>query len=59
MKGNKAVDDDFLETKLTYGIVLRGNVEEIKKLKKLIKQDVSLQVVYQRLSGNKLKITEQ
>lgn len=55
----KATDiDDFLKTILSYGLIVRGNVESIEELKKAVANIDGLKIVYQRVSGSNLFIKE-
>jgi len=52
-----ATDNDFLATRLNFGIVIYGTLHQIEQLKQFI-QDNNIKVRYQRVSGNFLKISE-
>jgi len=54
---NKNIED-FEDIKLTYGLIVRGDVDELKKLKRKI-EDLDLGMVYQKPSTEKLKIIKE
>ena len=57
---NKALEDDFLSNYFNFGIVLRGSVEDISKLKEFISNEgYNMKVIYQRISTNNLIIREE
>jgi len=58
MKGDEN-NISFLTTIVSYGIVLRGSLEDIQSLKKnLVKKYPDIKIVYQRSSVDKLRIVE-
>jgi len=48
--------EDFLETWLTFGLVVRGPLDKIEKLKRFV-ADSGLRVVYQTVDSGRLWIT--
>jgi len=53
-------ENDFLTTYLNIGLVCKGTLEDINKLKRLISEEVyDMKVIYQKISTNPLKIVEE
>jgi uncharacterized protein (UPF0332 family) len=50
--------EEFLSTKVNYAIVLRADLETLQCLKVQIAQCPTVDVIYQKVSGNKLRIVE-
>ena len=50
-------DEDFLNDKLNYAIVVTGTPDEIQKLKQLI-ADNKIQVIFQKMSYGELLIVK-
>jgi nitrate reductase NapAB chaperone NapD len=50
------MEDQMLETRVTWGVVLRINLDDIAEVKKSLLQIPSCKVIYQVVSGNKLMI---
>lgn len=50
--------NDFLNTYINYGIVVRGTLEEITKIKEHLASIPDVKLVYQKLSINNLLIQE-
>lgn len=51
-------EDDFKKTRQTYGLVVRGSIEEIEDLKEKV-QESGVDPVYQRTTGVRLRIVKQ
>ncbi|MGC9337963.1 MAG: hypothetical protein ACP5EQ_07745 [Candidatus Cloacimonadia bacterium] len=51
-------NDDFLRTTISYGLIIRGDIEAIQALKEVIAANMGIKVVYQRFSDEKLYIHE-
>jgi len=49
---------DFLNTNVSYALVVRGDIDSIKELKKHLADLSDLELIYQRMSLNKLYIME-
>jgi len=52
------IDDNFLKTIVSYGLVIRGNLSDIERLKEEIAKIDGITIVYQRISGGRLFIEE-
>jgi len=53
----EASDDDFLDTYLNYGVVIKISLRQIPEVKDYIKKHAHI-IVYQRASTNKIWICE-
>jgi hypothetical protein len=52
-------EDDFLSNYFTFALVVRGELNEINKLKEYISKELyNLKVKYQKISTNPLTIVE-
>jgi len=51
-------DDNFLKTKLTFGLVVRTDLQSIEAIKSYIADLNDVKVIYQRISTNQLYIKE-
>jgi hypothetical protein len=50
--------DDFLNTTVSFAIVVRSDIDTVKEIKRYLTQLPDLQLVYQKLSLDKIFITE-
>lgn len=51
--------DDFLETRVSYGVILRVNLESVREIKEFLANFEDAQVVYQTVDGGKLRIEKE
>ena len=52
-------EDNFIKTIVSYGLIVRGDIYDIEKLKREVAKIDGLKIVYQRISGNRLFIEEE
>lgn len=53
------IDEDFLKTIISWGIIIRADVGSISKIKQLIKSLPDAQIVYQTTSAGRLRIVKE
>ena len=52
-------EDDFLSNYFNFGLVVKGELDDINKLKKYISKELyNLKIVYQRISTNPIRVEE-
>ena len=55
-------EDEFLRTELNYGLLVRGELNQIQRFKERIAEELSdsddIRIVYQKLSASRLTIKE-
>ena len=51
--------DEFLDTYLTYALVVRATLDAVQKLKRAVSEMKGVKVVYQHLDTGKVKIVKE
>jgi hypothetical protein len=51
-------EKNFLKTRVSFGIILRADLEAIDRIKSFLEQEDDVNVIYQKVSGSLLWITE-
>ena len=52
-------EDDFLANYFNFGLVVKGDLKDINKLKKHIVEELyNMKIIYQTISTNPLKVEE-
>lgn len=47
---------DFLKTRVSYGLILRANLETIEELKRIIAERPGIEIIYQLIEAGRLWI---
>ena len=58
MKNDDEDLNNFLKTYFSFGVVIRADLQEIQRLKKVL-SDLDIKICFQKMSTNKLFISEQ
>lgn len=56
---NNQPQSDQMAVRANYAIVLSAAIGDIPAIQKLLQEDGRAQIIYQRVSGSRLKITEE
>ena len=54
----KGDENSFLQTVISYGIVIRASFEDVQSIKKVLTRYPNIKIVYQKSSVEKLRIVE-